>query len=175
MLDSMETAAAPRQSDWKVIQLENLSVGYENGRGNQAEVLRDISLDIYEGEFVCLLGASGCGKSTLLKVVAGLIKPTGGQAMLDGEPITGPDWQRGVVFQQPPLYPWLTVKQNIAFGPRMRRVPREQIRQMTKEYLDKVNLSAFGQHKTYALSGGMRQRVAIARALINEPAHPADG
>ncbi len=168
MLDSMETAAA-RQSDWKVIQLDNLSVHFDNGRGNQAEVLRDISLDIYEGEFVCLLGASGCGKSTLLKVVAGLIEPTDGQAMLDGEPITGPDWQRGVVFQQPPLYPWLTVEQNIAFGPRMRHMPRAQRQQLTKAYLDKVNLSAFDKHKTYALSGGMRQRVAIARALINNP------
>ncbi len=168
MLDSME-AAVSRRSDWKVISLENLSVCFDMGRSEQAEVLRSINLDICEGEFVCLLGASGCGKSTLLKVVAGLIEPTEGRAMLDGEPITGPDWQRGVVFQQPPLYPWLTVEQNIAFGPRMRHVPRAQIRQSTKEYLDKVNLSAFGKHKTYALSGGMRQRVAIARALINNP------
>ncbi len=167
VLDSLESGS-PRR-DWKVISLEDLSLHYETDSDADTVALENINLDICEGEFVCLLGPSGCGKSTLLKIIAGLIEPTRGSAKLDGEEIAGPDWQRGVVFQQPPLYPWLTVEQNVSFGPRMRRLPAAQIRERTAAFLKEVGLSEFARQRPYELSGGMRQRVAIARVLVNDP------
>ena len=167
VLDSMEMGQERQNS--KVISLEDLSLSYETDNDEETNALKDINLDIYEGEFVCLLGPSGCGKSTLLKIIAGLIEPTGGNAKLDGEDITGPDWQRGVVFQQPPLYPWLTVEKNISFGLRMRHLPPEQIKEKTGKFLKEVGLADFARQKPYELSGGMRQRVAIARVLVNNP------
>jgi taurine transport system ATP-binding protein len=166
--NSAETGVSSARRE-SVISLRALSVRYDSDLGESMSVLNDIDLDIHEGEFVCLLGPSGCGKSTLLKVVAGLIEPTSGQAMLDGKAISGPDWQRGVVFQQPPLYPWLTVERNVSFGPRMRGIPGDRIAEETKQYLEKVHLGASAKKKIYELSGGMRQRVAIARSLINNP------
>jgi taurine transport system ATP-binding protein len=131
--------------------------------------LDGVDLDIGDGDFTCLLGSSGCGKSTLLKVIAGFIKPTGGSVSMDGRPITGPDWHRGVVFQNPPLYPWLSVEENVAFGPRMRGIPKHLRNGDVLTYLDKVHLTGSAKKKVYELSGGMRQRVAIARSLINNP------
>jgi taurine transport system ATP-binding protein len=115
------------------------------------------------------LGPSGCGKSTLLKIIAGFISPTGGSAKMDGEIITGPDWYRGVVFQQPPLYPWLSVEDNVAFGPKMRKLSKTEYGKIVNKYINKVNLSEFSKQRPYELSGGMKQRVAIARVLVNNP------
>lgn len=153
----------------KVIELEELSLTYETGNGALVNALEDINLNIYEGEFVCLLGPSGCGKSTLLNIIAGFIPPTNGYAKIDGGIIKGPDWNRGVVFQQPPLYPWLNVENNIGFGPKMRNIPKPEIKEKVKRYLEKVNLVEFAKQKPYELSGGMKQRVAIARILVNNP------
>ena len=116
-----------------------------------------------------MLGPSGCGKSTLLKILAGFIQPTAGIVKLDGNEIKGTDWHRGVVFQNPPLYEWFSVRNNVAFGPKMRGVPKAEYRKLTDEYLEKVGLSEFADKKIYELSGGMKQRVSIARALINDP------
>ena len=153
----------------EVITLENLSLTYKSGNGTDVKALDNINLNINEGEFVCLLGPSGCGKSTLLKIIAGFISPTNGYAKMDKEIIKGPDWHRGVVFQQPPLYPWLNVEQNIQFGPKMRKLSKSVSSETVKKYIEKVGLQDFSKQKPYELSGGMKQRVAIARILVNNP------
>jgi ABC-type nitrate/sulfonate/bicarbonate transport system ATPase subunit len=116
-----------------------------------------------------ILGPSGCGKSTLLRIVAGLDSPTGGEVLLDGQRITGPGADRGMVFQSYTLFPWLTVLDNVCFGLRERGVPRPQQLEAANAFLHKVGLRGFEQHYPKQLSGGMQQRVAIARALANRP------
>lgn len=151
-----------------VISVKNLSLSYgDNGKGVLA--LQDINLNIQEGDFVCILGPSGCGKSTFLKIVAGFLFPTGGTVSLDGKAIKGPDWSRGVVFQTPNLYPWMNIEKNVSYGPRMRKIKKEVIAQMTDRYLRQVGLGEFKKQKTYELSGGMKQRAALAKVLINDP------
>ena len=161
--DNEQSPATP-----EIVTLRELSLDYRSGDG-QVSALNDINLSIFDGEFVCLLGPSGCGKSTLLKIIAGFIAPTAGSATLDGEIIQGPDWHRGVVFQQPPLYPWLSVRDNIGFGLKMRGVDKKESRELIDTYLEKVRLTKFADLKPYELSGGMKQRVAIARVLVNNP------
>jgi ABC-type taurine transport system ATPase subunit len=128
-----------------------------------------VSLSIREGGFVCVVGPSGCGKTTLLRMIAGFVAPTSGEARLDGTVIGSPDHQRGVVFQQPALYPWLTVRQNVEFGPKMRRLPPARQHELAERYLEMVRLWDFRDKAPYELSGGMQQRVAIARVLANDP------
>ncbi len=152
----------------ELISIQNVDLYYE-AKQDQIKALDDITFNIYRGEFICVLGPSGCGKSTLLKILAGFIKPTDGTVRLDGELIDGIDKNRGVVFQNPPLYEWFSVRNNVNFGPRMSKVPRAEYEKLTDEYLEKVGLTEFADKKIYELSGGMRQRVSIARALINNP------
>lgn len=151
-----------------LIEIKDVDLDYVSKTGTIA-ALRDINFNIYPGEFVCVLGPSGCGKSTLLKIIAGFIPPTDGEVDLDGKKIEGTDWHRGVVFQNPPLYDWYTVRENVAFGPKMRGVPKEEYEKQTDHYLEEVGLKDFADKKIYELSGGMRQRVSIARSLINDP------
>ena len=127
------------------------------------------SLAIQEGEFVCLLGPSGCGKSTVLGMVAGFVKPSGGQILVDGQPVSAPGRDRGVVFQEDALFPWRTATQNVAFGPEMRGWPASKREAVARSYLEMVGLGAHADKYPSELSGGMKQRVAIARALANEP------
>jgi ABC-type nitrate/sulfonate/bicarbonate transport system ATPase subunit len=131
--------------------------------------LSAVDLEIGKHEFVCLLGPSGCGKTTLLNLIAGFLEPTSGQLLVDGEPILGASWDRGVVFQDYALFPWLTVRQNVQFGPRVRRLSPSQREKLADTYLNMVGLSEFGGRFPHELSGGMKQRVAIARALANRP------
>lgn len=152
----------------ELISIKNVDLDYLGNTG-KIRALENINFNIFPGEFICVLGPSGCGKSTLLKIIAGFIQPTGGSVKLDGEEIKGTDWHRGVVFQNPPLYEWFSVRDNVAFGPKMRKVPKKEYQQLTDEYLEKVGLSDFADKKIYELSGGMKQRVSIARALINNP------
>jgi ABC-type nitrate/sulfonate/bicarbonate transport system ATPase subunit len=133
-------------------------------------VLEDINLQLSSNEFVCLVGASGCGKSTLLNLIAGLVKPTSGEIRVDGRLVNGPGSDRGMVFQHYTLYPWLTVSQNIAFGLKLRKMPKAEQRDRIDYYLQVVGLTQFAHALPKQLSGGMKQRVAIARALANEPA-----
>jgi len=139
------------------------------GRGRDTLALDGISFTISEGEFVCLLGASGCGKSTVLNLVAGFETPTSGEARLDGQPVLKPGPDRGVVFQQPLLFPWLTVLDNIAFGPSVNGTPRAEARRKATDYLAFVGLADFAKHFPYELSGGMQQRVSLARAWVSHP------
>ncbi len=147
-------------------------------RGAALPVLQDVSFAVEPGEFVALLGPSGCGKSTLLRLVAGLDTPTQGSVQADGATIAGPDPSRVVVFQDPTLYPWRTVRGNVGIGPQAqrrgfirRRGPQEdQARQRIDAALELVGLTEFAEAFPHQLSGGMAQRVALARALVNDPA-----
>jgi NitT/TauT family transport system ATP-binding protein len=137
--------------------------------GVGAPALGDIDLDVAEREFLCLLGPSGCGKSTLLNIVAGFLAPTTGRVLVDGMPVTGPGADRGVVFQEYVLFPWLTVAGNVEFGLTLQGVPAEERQRVVTRYLDLVGLRAHAAKYPVQLSGGMKQRVAIARALANNP------
>lgn len=136
---------------------------------DRIQALDTTDLQISEGEFVSLAGPSGCGKSTLLSLLAGFMFPTNGSITLDGKPIKEPGWERGVVFQEPNLYPWLSVRDNVTFGPRMRGLPAEAYDPRTDSVLEMVGLEEFGERRPYELSGGMQQRAAIARVLVNDP------
>lgn len=134
------------------------------------QVLERIDLALAPREFVCLLGPSGCGKSTLLNIAAGFEAPTEGRALYQGQPIRQPGPERAVVFQEPALFPWLTVLENLTFGPQVKGVPRGEYLPKAQEYLRLVGLEGFERHYPAELSGGMKQRVGIARVLIMEPA-----
>ena len=136
--------------------------------GQKIEALRGADLIVRKGEFVCLIGASGCGKSTLLRIVAGFEKPSSGQALMWDKPVTGPAPDRGMVFQDYGLFPWLTVRQNIAFGPASRGLPRAEVRETAERFVTMVGLTRFADAFPHQLSGGMKQRVAIARVLAND-------
>ncbi len=134
------------------------------------EALRAVSISVAPAEIVSIVGPSGCGKSTLLRMVAGFDFPTSGALWLNGIAIRGPGAERGIVFQQPQLYPWLNVQDNVVFGPRMRGVPRAEYLPVAARFIEAVGLPGFEKSYPYQLSGGMKQRVQIARVMINEPA-----
>lgn len=133
------------------------------------QVLKNINISIQDGEFVCILGPSGCGKTVLLYALAGFIKPTSGQIMLDGNLVNGPGAERILIFQDYGLFPWRTVYKNILFGLEKARFSKRQKEELADKYLDMVGLTKFKDWFPHALSGGMRQRTAIARALITDP------
>ena len=131
--------------------------------------LQATDLAVQENDFITILGPSGCGKSTLLRMVAGLDTPTTGSIELDGQTVTGPGADRGMVFQSYTLFPWLTVLQNVCFGLRERALPLSQQHAVAREFIGKVGLKGFENHYPKQLSGGMQQRTALARALANDP------
>ncbi|MEU9919944.1 ABC transporter ATP-binding protein [Streptomyces griseoluteus] len=139
------------------------------GQATRFTALDRIDLEIADGEFVVLVGPSGCGKSTLLELLGGLAQPTGGRILLDGEPVTGPGLDRGIVFQQYALLPWRTAQGNVEFGLEATGVPRRGRAARAREFLDLVGLTGFEDRHPHELSGGMRQRVAIARSLAYDP------
>jgi NitT/TauT family transport system ATP-binding protein len=130
--------------------------------------LSDASLTIAKGEFVCLIGASGCGKSTLLRIMAGFEQPSAGQALMWDKPIEGPEPSRGMVFQDYALFPWLSVRDNIGFGPTSRGLARVEVKDTVDKFVELVGLQKFANAYPHQLSGGMKQRVAIARVLAND-------
>ena len=138
-------------------------------RGGEVVALKGIDFKAYRREFVCIIGPSGCGKSTLIRILAGLETRTEGEVLLDGQSVTGPGRDRGMVFQGYTLFPWLTVKQNVMFGRRMNGAGRWEAERDALQWLDLVGLTKFANAYPYQLSGGMNQRVAIARALANQP------
>src|SRR5258705_124176 len=149
------------------LQVRDVNKTFVMGQ-ERVEALFHIELTVEKGEFVCLIGASGCGKSTLLRIVAGFEQPTSGDVRVYGAPVAGPGSDRGMVFQDFALFPWMTVRENIAFGPRQKKFSKAEILQTTDQYLEMVGLQKFADRFPYQLSGGMRQRVAIARVLANE-------
>lgn len=156
-------------SDEIILRIENVSRSYQEDTENPVQALQDISLEVRRGEFICFIGPSGCGKTTLLRLIAGLDTPEAGTLTINGHEIHNTDPERGYVFQQGSLFPWLTVEQNIAAGLVARGVLRREKSEVAR-YVSLIGLEGFEKSFPHQISGGMAQRVAIARALINRPA-----
>jgi len=150
-----------------ILDIDHVGKRFSVG-GNTVEALRGATLSINKGEFVCLIGASGCGKSTLLRIIAGFETASSGTCAMYGTPISGPGPERGMVFQDYALFPWLTVRENIGFGPKQRGLLGAGLREVAARYMDMVGLTKFADYYPAQLSGGMKQRVAIARVLAND-------
>lgn len=159
---------AQNNNEEVLIDIRDVQLVYGT-KSNPVLALDNINLQIKKGEFICVLGPSGCGKSTLLKIIAGFHQATSGSCLFKGQPITGPDWERGVMFQAPTLYPWMSIRDNVEFGPKMRGVPKEEMDKTCDYFLHQVKLDGFGDKATFELSGGMKQRAALARVLSNYP------
>jgi len=165
------------------LSLQNIDMVYKLPNGGEVEALRDVSFKLEPGEILTVLGPSGCGKTTLLNIIAGFLAPTSGEAKfglkdISGpgkerpvleQLITGPSPERGMVFQQGALFEWLSVADNVGFGPKMTGAPRAEIAEKVERLLEIVGLKGFGDKSVYELSGGMQQRVALARCLANDP------
>lgn len=155
-------------SHGRAIAFEGVEHHFDVG-GTPVPALDRIDLTLEPGELVTLAGPSGCGKTTLLRLIAGFLPPSTGRVTFGGEQVRGPGEERGVVFQQPTLFPWLTVRRNVELGPKLRGVPAAERAEIADRYLHLVGLQDFGKHRPYELSGGMQQRCQIARVLANEP------
>lgn len=166
-IEPIDLSTPERRGGDKLV-VERLSKSFGTG-ATAVRALDPLDLAIATGDFLCVVGPSGCGKTTLLNIVGGFERPTTGRALLDGKPINGPGRERGVVFQQGALFNWLSVVENVAFGPRACGVAAEKARRDARALLDLVGLSGFADRYPYELSGGMQQRVGIARALANDP------
>lgn len=151
------------------IHLENVGMTYRIERTQSLNVFRQLNADIYEHEFVAIIGPSGCGKTTLISLIAGLLLPTEGRVMADGQEVTKPGRDRGVVFQQDSVFMWRTVIENVAYGLEMRGIARQQRRDISRDYLKLVGLEPYANFYPKELSGGMRKRVQLATVFANSP------
>lgn len=149
--------------------IENISMRFDLPNGGSVQALKDVSLHLEPGQLMSVLGPSGCGKTTLLNILAGFLAPTEGQVTLNGHRVEGPDAERGMVFQQGALFEWMSVRDNVSFGPRMKGQRPAEYRENVDHLLDIVGLGEFKEKAIYELSGGMQQRVALARCLANDP------
>ena len=152
-----------------ILAARNVTKTYDTGNAGTVVAVRDLSMEVGEGEFVCLLGASGCGKSTILSLFAGFLQPSAGQVLLRGEPITRIEPRCGMVFQSYALFPWKTVRGNVEFGLKMQGRPRAERRAEAQRFIDLVKLTGFEERYPTELSGGMQQRVSLARILAAGP------
>ncbi|GAA2681952.1 ABC transporter ATP-binding protein [Streptomyces aculeolatus] len=153
------------------LEITGLQKNYvDSYSGEEVTAIGDVSFSVNEGEFVSVLGPSGCGKTTVLNIVAGFVNLTEGEVVVDGQAVSGPGPDRGVVFQSHALFPWKTVLGNVVFGLRMKGVPRAERDAKGKEFLELVGLGGFEHKYPHELSGGMQQRLGVARVLANEPA-----
>ncbi|MDZ7688840.1 MAG: ABC transporter ATP-binding protein [Halobacteriales archaeon] len=162
MSKAQETAKTEDASAEAVVEARDLTKRY-----GDTTVFESLNAEVRDGELLCLLGPSGCGKTTLLHLIAGLEEPTDGDVVFDGETVDGPDYRRGVVFQDPHLYPWRTVRENIEFGPDVRGEEADEKR--VDDLIRMIGLEEFEDAKPSELSGGMAQRVSLARTLANDP------
>jgi NitT/TauT family transport system ATP-binding protein len=151
------------------ISLQGVTRSYAREQGGRVDALQDISLEVRSGEFLCIVGPSGCGKSTLLHLIAGLDSPSTGEILLNGRRVSRPGPDRILIFQDHGLFPWLTVRQNVEFGLRMKGTPKAELSRRSRHFLQLVQLTQFADSYIHQLSGGMRQRVALARSLAMQP------
>ena len=151
------------------LQIDKLSMRFDLPGGGFVQALKDVTIDLKAGELLSVLGPSGCGKTTLLNIVAGFLTPTAGGITLNEKRVYGPGPERGMVFQQGALFEWMSVRENVGFGPRMKGMAEKPKREIVDHLLDVVGLQEFKEKAVYELSGGMQQRVALARCLANEP------
>ncbi|MBU2936775.1 MULTISPECIES: ABC transporter ATP-binding protein [Pacificibacter] len=151
------------------LEINDISMRFELPDGSHVQALQNVSLNLEKGELLSVLGPSGCGKSTLLNILAGFLAATDGVVTLGGETVTGPSAERGMVFQQGALFEWMSVRENVEFGPRMKNMPETERNTTVENLLDTVGLRDFKDKAVYELSGGMQQRVALARCLANDP------
>jgi len=151
------------------LAFRGVAKSFPTASGARIPALEDVSLDIGAGEFVCLIGPSGCGKSTILNLLAGLERHDAGEVLIDGEPVGDPGPDRALLFQDPALFPWLSVRGNVEYALKLRGLPRDVVRATADTWLRKVHLEGFEDVQPHELSGGMRQRVALARALACQP------
>jgi taurine transport system ATP-binding protein len=151
------------------LEIQNISMRFDLPNGSFVQALKDVTLDIKQGELMSVLGPSGCGKTTLLNIVAGFLAPTEGAIVLNGSQVQGPSAERGMVFQQGALFEWMSVRDNVRFGPDMKGMAKAESSKIVDHLLDVVGLQDFKEKMVYELSGGMQQRVALARCLANEP------
>ncbi len=153
----------------RTVEVRNVTKDFENGRGEHGPALENVAFSVAPNEFVSIVGRSGCGKSTLLNLIMGLIAPTSGAILIDGKPVTGPGTDRGMVFQQGGLFPWLTAIRNIEFGPKNAGVGPVERRRLAESLIELVHLGGYEDKYPRELSGGMQQRIAIAPALATQP------
>ncbi len=151
------------------LEIDNLSMRFDLPDGGSVQALQDVSLSINKGEILSVLGPSGCGKTTLLNIIAGFLAPTSGEIRLNEQKVTGPSAERGMVFQQGALFEWMSVRENVGFGPKMKGTNLRDRSIVVDNLLDTVGLQDFKEKAVYELSGGMQQRVALARCLANDP------
>ena len=151
------------------LHIDNVSMRFDLPGGGSVQALKNINLNIKSGQLLSVLGPSGCGKTTLLNIVAGFLAQTEGDILLEGDVISGPGPERGMVFQQGALFEWMSVRKNVSFGPDMKGVPKAQSAPEVDRLLELVGLQEFKDKAVYELSGGMQQRIALARCLINDP------
>lgn len=151
------------------LEIDDISMRFDLPDGGHVQALQNVSLELKAGELLSVLGPSGCGKTTLLNIVAGFLAPTQGEIRLGNKKITGPSAERGMVFQQGALFEWMSVRQNVSFGPRMKAMGKAETNRIVERLLDTVGLADFKDKAVYELSGGMQQRVALARCLANDP------
>jgi NitT/TauT family transport system ATP-binding protein len=151
-----------------IVELKNVGVTYKKA-GKPFPALKDLNLSVDKGQFVSIVGPSNCGKTVLLRLIAGFENPTAGEALFEGQPITGADHKRGFIFQDIMLFPWLTVFENASFGLKARKLPKEKVQEITNAWLDKLGLGKFHNKFIHQLSGGMQQRVGVARVMVNDP------
>jgi NitT/TauT family transport system ATP-binding protein len=163
--EETSTASVGRRPSSELkVAVREVSVAY-----GSHQALCDVSLEVRDGEFVCLLGPSGCGKTTLLNAIAGFAPPSAGYITIDNMAVHGPGADRGMIFQEYALFPWFTVEQNVQYGPKLRGAGRSELQKLSDHYLELVRLEKHKRNYPNQLSGGQRQRVAIARALANQP------
>ena len=151
------------------LSIESISMRFDLPDGSSVQALKDVSLHLAEGELMSVLGPSGCGKTTLLNIVAGFLAPTSGQIVMNNHKVTGPNAERGMVFQKGALFEWMSVRDNVSFGPRMKGQKEAQWAGTVDHLLDVTGLRDFKSKAIYEVSGGMQQRVALARCLANDP------
>lgn len=166
----VSTNGQEEQSDIEKLRAEDVTFVYRPRGSSPVVAVERVTFGVAENEFLVLVGTSGCGKSTLLRLVAGLLQPSEGRILLDGQRVDAPAPDRGMVFQSYTLFPWLTVRENVEFGSRFKDLRKEQAREISDHFIKVVGLEGFEDSYPRGLSGGMQQRVAIARALANDPA-----